>query len=145
MSEEKKTENLSQNKKDVIKTIGDLRTTMKQTENRGLLDVLETIKRKRPKKVTIEYEDIGESLTFIVHPITVGIEMRLSNFKSDIEKDKFMITEVVTTEDGRPISVTEAEMMPLGMMKTLVKTAENLAFLQLVREEDLSESLPEVK
>lgn len=144
MNKEEK-ENLSQNKKDVITTIGDLRASMKQTENKGLMDVLETIKQKRPKKVTIEYEDIGESLSFIVQPITVGVEMRLSHFKSDIEKDKFMITEVVTTEDGKPISIAEAEMMPLGMMKTLVKTAENLAFLQLVREEDLSESLPEVK
>jgi len=130
---------LTEEQKNVVKTIGDLRKSLSISDGKDkqIMEVLDVITNRRKEKVTVRYEDIGEEITFIIKPLTVKTEMELSMFKTKMERDRHMISRLVTTEEGRPITYAEVDMMPLGMMRVLVSAIENVSFLQNVETEQL--------
>jgi len=131
----------TENQKDVKLTLGDLRKTLaiSQREGEAFREILKSITEERKEKVTIRYDDIDEEITFIVKPMTVKIEMETEIFKTKMERDRHIISRLVTTEDGRPISYAEIDMMPLGMMEVLTKTIEQLSFFHKVGREKLDD------
>lgn len=125
-------------------TIGELQKRLRQDDKEQvdtIANALKVICGKLRNKVTIHYEDIDEKMVFVVAPITVRLEAELEvlNFKGDIEKDKWLISNLVKTEDGVPISFNDVDYMPFGMRKTLIAAINQLSFSHQTGEELLTD------
>jgi len=119
-----------QRQKEVITTIGELKKAVGEIKKENIIEKLQQILDAKEVTVNIIYDDIDDGMSFIVKPLTVAIQLELEMFNTPLERYKHMITKLVTTTDGRPLSYKEVDMMPLGMQQSLISAVEEISFSQ---------------
>ena len=117
-----------QNKKNVITTLGQLKEELGEIKDETTYQKLQNILSAKAQRVNIIYEDIDESISFIIKPLTVATQMELEMFPTTLEKYRHLISRLVTTIDGRPLSYKEIDIMPYGMQQSLSDAIEELSF-----------------
>ena len=127
-------------KKNVITTIGDLKEAMADVQDEKLYEKLQSILNAKATQVNIIYEDIDVTVSFIVKPLTVAIQMELEMFPTSLEKYRHLISRLVTTVDKKPLSYKEIDIMPYGMQKALSDIVEEIAFSHQTERKKLKDS-----
>jgi hypothetical protein len=132
--------NDEEQKKNVITTIGDLKEAMADIQDEKLYEQLQSILDAKATQVNIIYEDIDVTVSFIVKPLTVAIQMELEMFPTSLQKYRHLISRLVTTVDKKPLSYKEIDIMPYGMQKALSDIVEEIAFSHQTERKKLEDS-----
>lgn len=132
--------NDEEQKKNVITTIGDLKEAMADVQDEKLYEQLQSILDAKATQVNIIYEDIDVTVSFIVKPLTVAIQMELEMFPTSLQKYRHLISRLVTTVDKKPLSYKEIDIMPYGMQKALSDVVEEIAFSHQTERKKLEDS-----
>jgi hypothetical protein len=127
-------------KKNVVTTVGQMREAMADVQDEKLYEKIQSILDAKAIQVNIIYEDIDVSISFIVKPLTVAIQMELEMFPTSLEKYRHLISRLVTTTSGKPLSYKEIDIMPYGMQKALAEVAEDISFSQKTERKKLENS-----